>query len=462
MRCIVLWLLCLAAGLSGCSSLHYEINPPLRAVKADEGYRLQRFIDTDPDDHLFMQVAVSGGGARAATLGFGVLEEMRDTRVRWEGREERLIDELDVLMGVSGGSMLTAAVALDGVDGLPQFEKEFLNASLQQDFKARLFRPSNLWRLTSPSYGRSDALERFLDERLYRGATFGDLAKVPRKPFAVIYATDMVTGGRFEFVQDQFDFLCSDLDGVKLARAVAASSAVPLVLSPITLWNHASDVSNTDCGSPVVRQVSERLGAQFGSRRLTELEGYRERARGQLRRPYIHLIDGGLADNVNARGAADYIAQFGGLANGARFAGYRGMRRMVFIVVNAETSTRSPEDMSPMVPGPLRTALALADIPINRNSSAALTQMRATVDVWRDEVQFAHARGDFSVFAQDIRFYVIEVNLTAPDNAELSERLQSIPTTLQLTGEEVAQLRSHARAQLRASTEYQRLLRDLN
>ena len=135
---------------------------------------------------------------------------------------------------------------------------------------------------------------------------------------------------------------------------------------------------------------------------------------------------------------------------------------MVFIVVNAETSTRSPEDMSPMVPGPLRTALALADIPINRNSSAALTQMRATVDVWRDEVQSAHARGDFSVFAQDIQFYVIEVNLTAPDNAELSERLQSIPTTLQLTGEEVAQLRSHARAQLRASPEYQRLLRELN
>jgi len=429
-------------------------------VEPEVGYRLQRFIDTEPEDHMFMQVTVSGGGARAATLGYGVLEELKATRVHWDGKHERLIDDLDVLMGVSGGSMLTAAVALNGIDSLERFESDFLSATLQDDFKSRLLRPSNLWRITSPNFGRSDALERFLDQRLYRGATFGDISRTPKKPFAVIYATDMVTGGRFEFVQDQFDFLCSDLSQVKLARAVAASSAVPLVLSPITIWNHSADADEAGCGEPTVKRAAARLGVQ--SRRLAELDGYQEQRKGELRRPFIHLIDGGLADNVNARGAADYIAQFGSLANGAKFAGYRGLRRMVFIVVNAETSARSPEDRSPHVPGPLRTALALADIPINRNSSAALTQMRATVENWKEEVRSAHARSDYSVFAPDIQFFVIEVNLTAAGDAELSERLQAIPTTLQLTPEEVSALRQHARIQLRSSPDYQRLLQQLH
>lgn len=54
--------------LAGCSTLHYEVNPPLSAVAADKGYRLHRFIDADADDHFYMQVTVSGGGARAAAL----------------------------------------------------------------------------------------------------------------------------------------------------------------------------------------------------------------------------------------------------------------------------------------------------------------------------------------------------------------------------------------------------------
>lgn len=459
-RAVLVFILNCSLLLTGCSALHYEVNPPLSAVAADRGYRLHRFIDAEEADHLFMQVNVSGGGARAAALGFGVLEELRDTRVRWEGRDERLIDDLDVLMGVSGGSMLTAAIALDGVAGMDRFEAEFLNSRLQEDFQSRLLRVSNLWRVTSPTYGRSDVLENFLDDRLYRGATFADLSKSTRKPFGVIYATDMVTGARFEFVQDQFDFLCSDLNGVKLARAVAASSAVPLLLSPITLWNYSAPGRGDDCGKPVVEAAASSMGIK--SRRLAELESFREVAGGGLRRPFVHLVDGGLADNVSARGAADYVTQFGGIVNGARFAGYRGLRRLVFIVVNAETSARSPEDRSPRVPGPLRTALALADIPINRNSSAALAQMRSNMDGWREEIRRAHGKGDYSVFAADVQLYVIEVDLTVPDDAELSERLQTIPTTLQLTAGEVTLLRRHARQQLRSSADFQRLLRDLH
>lgn len=445
--------------LAACSSAHYVINPPLAEIDAQRGYRLQRFVAQDPDDSLLLHVSFSGGGLRAATLGLGVLDELRETPIHWAGRDERLFDQIDIVMGLSGGSMLVGSLAMGGEAGLARFEQAMLRGTPQSDFVRGLLTPPALWRLTSPHYGRSDAFERFLDERLYDGTRYGDLDARPRKPFAVIYAADMVSGGRFEFVQEQFDFLCSDLDGVKLARAVAASSAVPLLLSPVTFWNHAG-APGRDCGPPLLRQAAQALPGGASSRRLVELERYRDVQAGQARRPFVHLVDGGLADNVSARGPTDYIGQFGGIVSSARFAGYRRLHRVVFIVVNAETSARSPEDLGAQVPGPLRTALALADIPINRNSDAALDQMRATVQAWRDEVRQAQARGEDTPFADDVEFHLIEVSLDSPDPV-LGERLKAIPTTLELPEEDVTLLREHARQRLRSSPEFRAMLRSL-
>lgn len=446
--------------LGACSTAHYAVNPPLAQVDPQRGYRLQRFVAQDPDDSLLLHLSFSGGGLRAATLGLGVLDELRDTPIHWAGRDERLFDQVDIVMGLSGGSMLAGALAMGGEAGLVRFEDALLRGSPQSDFARSLLSPATLWRLNSPNFGRSDAFERFLDERVFQGTTFADLSEHPRKPFAVIYASDMVNGGRFEFVQEQFDFLCSDLGGVKLARAVAASSAVPLLLSPVTIWNHVRGAPGDDCGPPLLRRAARAQPAVLNSRRLGELESYRELQAGGPRRPFIHLVDGGLADNVSVRGPTDYIGQFGGIVRSARFAGYRRLRRVVFIVVNAETSARTPEDLSPQVPGPLRTALALADIPINRNSDVALDQMRATVQAWREEVHNAQARGEDTPFAPDVEFHLIEVGLDAPD-AALAERLKAIPTSLELPPADVALLRAHARQRLRAAPEFRAMLRSL-
>jgi NTE family protein len=452
------WLLALA----GCSTTHYTINERAEQVRPDAGYRLQRVFAQQPDDRMFMHVAFSGGGARAAALGFGVLEALRDTPIVWEGQPQRLIDQIDMVMGVSGGSLIAAYYTLKGPDGFTDFEREFLNAPLQTDLLWRLASPRSLWRLGSPRFGRSDLLQEVLDERLFKGATFGSLSKTPRKPFMILYATDMITGSRFEFVQDQFDYLCSNLDTLPIARAVAASSAAPMVLSPVTLWNHhAPSADARGCGEPPLRSMLNSLPAARQGRRMAELDGLRAADAQGPRRPFVHLVDGGLSDNVSARAPLEFIEQFGSVIEGTRSAGYRGVKRAVFILVNAETSARSPEDRSANVPGPLRAALALADIPINRNSDSTLTQMRATVESWAAEVRAAHARGDFEVFAADAQFYLIEVTLAAEPDAEKREALQRIPTSLELPADDVALLRAHARAALQRSEEFQRLMRSL-
>lgn len=225
----------LVAFTTACTTAHYPVNPKLVRINPDAGYRASRVLATEPGDTLFMHLSLSGGGMRAAAFGFGVMEALRDTAIVWDGRPQRLIDQLDIMTAVSGGSILAASFALRGVDGLADFEARFLNASLQQELEAAVLTPRGLWRIQSPRFGRGDLLAEHLDERLFDGATYADLARNLRKPFVIIYASDMFNGSRFEFVQDQFDFLCSDLGGVSLARAVAASSAVPMLLSPITL-----------------------------------------------------------------------------------------------------------------------------------------------------------------------------------------------------------------------------------
>ena len=459
-RCTLLCTL-LAAWTTACTTAHYPINPKLVRVDPDAGYRASRVLATEPDDTLFMHLSISGGGVRAAAFGFGVLEALRDTAIVWDGRPQRLIDQLDIMMGVSGGSILAASYALRGVDGLADFETRFLNASLQQDLEAAALSPRGLWRIQSPRFGRGDLLAEHLDERLFDGATFADLSRRPHKPFVVIYASDMFNGSRFEFVQDQLDFLCSDLDGVPLARAVAASSAVPIVLSPITLWNHTGESS--DCGSPPLREWSRNAAASGAAvQRLAELESFRARDRGGLLRPHVHLLDGGLSDNVGARGPMEYVGRFGSVIEGTRAHGYRGVRHAVFIVVNAETSVRAAEDRSPDVPGPLRTALALADIPINRNSALTLAHQRAMVEAWEAEVRAAHERGDFEVFASGAHFHLVEVNLADVPDPQSRERLLSIPTTLQLPAADVEALRREGAAALRRSSAFRRLLADLS
>ena len=81
---------------------------------------------------------------------------------------------------------------------------------------------------------RSDPLRR-LDLRGPRGPQGG--------PLVQINATDLATGAPFSFIQDQFDFLCSELGSYPISRAVAASSAVPGPMSPLTLRNFAGQCS---------------------------------------------------------------------------------------------------------------------------------------------------------------------------------------------------------------------------
>ena len=61
-----------------------------------------------------MILAISGGGTRAAALGYGVLEEPpRRMDVTVNGVKRRLLDEVDVISAVSGGTFPATYYAMN-------------------------------------------------------------------------------------------------------------------------------------------------------------------------------------------------------------------------------------------------------------------------------------------------------------------------------------------------------------
>ena len=101
------------AFLAACASVEPG-NPPLARYAPQEGYRFERLAHEGHSDELFVIVTFSGGGTRAAALAFGVLEALRDTRIAWRGRRVSLLEEVDVISSISGGSFPAAYYALRG------------------------------------------------------------------------------------------------------------------------------------------------------------------------------------------------------------------------------------------------------------------------------------------------------------------------------------------------------------
>ena len=228
--------------LGGCATR--PINPPITQANLETGYTFQTRQQHFKSQEILVVLAFSGGGTRAAAFSYGVLEFLRRTEVMGpKGNKVRLLDAVSMITGVSGGSFTALAYGLYGEKLFANYEQRFLKRDVQGELIARLFNPAYWGHLSSTGWGRSELAAQLYDEILFNGATFGDLDR-GKGPFIVASATDIASGGRVPFNQNVFNVLCSDLNAIRLSRAAAASSAVPVVLSPVTINNYGGTCGN--------------------------------------------------------------------------------------------------------------------------------------------------------------------------------------------------------------------------
>lgn len=438
--------------LSACSSLKPWINEPLTG----DGPPAMR-LDAQRDPSLLMAITLSGGGARAAAFGYGVLSELRDTPIVWEGQAQSLLDATDVISGVSGGSIVAAYYAAYGAEGLASFEHNFLRVDFQRSLIDMALLPANMIELSSPWFGRTHLLARRL-ESLYGGMTFGDLEKRPRHPQLIVTATDLSRGGGFEFTWDQFTQICSDLRSVPLSFAVAASSAVPLLLSPVTLNNYA-----TQCLPRPRPEVEPVAGADaYTSYRARMFRAHARSYQDADKRPFIHLVDGGLSDNLGVQRLLDRTLADGGLRASLQELGLAPgvVRKLVLIVVNSERDPEEDIDHQDTVP---TTWQVVDQLLFGAGARATLETQEFLKDVtrqWRSELARA-GHGGRDAFAPDAEIHVIQVNLRDVPDHGLRRQLLRVPTAFTIGPGDVSELTAAGRQVLRQSPDYQALLRSL-
>jgi NTE family protein len=221
--------------LGGCATR--QVNPPIAKYDLGSLHQFRQQWHRGEQQDLVI-LAFSGGGTRAAAFSYGVLEALRSIQITAKtGGKARLLDEVDVITGVSGGSFTALAYGLYGEKLFDQYEARFLKRNVQGELTTRVLNPLNWGALSSTGWGRSELAAQLYDEILFNGATFAELYHAGG-PMIAVSATELSTGSRIVFVPQNFDVMCADLHPIRLSLAAAASSAVPVVLSPITINNY--------------------------------------------------------------------------------------------------------------------------------------------------------------------------------------------------------------------------------
>jgi NTE family protein len=462
------WLASLAVlvFLGGCATR--PVNPPITQADPHRGYRFEtRQASRTVDKENLVILAFSGGGTRAAAFSYGVLEFLRNTKITGpKGRTISLIDEVDIITGVSGGSFTALAYGLYGDKLFDDYERRFLKRNVQGEIVARTFNPGNWGALASTAYGRSELAAQLYDEILFNGATFGDLDR-GSGPLILASATDLSTGNRLVFQQPVFDILCSDLNAVRLSRAASASSAVPVVLSPVTLNNYGGTCSQV-MPEWASLFVSTDNPPRPAARAVRTLKGLEELGDG-TRRPYLHLVDGGVSDNVGMRGVLDALEVIEALHEAGKPTPLDSARRIIVFIVNSVSSPATDWDAREEPPNTINILLKSTGVPIDHFSYEAVELLKDMSARWktarmvRQSEAFRNNKDPAvakALNAPDAEIYAIDVSFQDLDDQAEVDYLNSQPTSFVLTDEAVDRLRAAAGNIIRASPEFKRLLKD--
>jgi len=452
--------------LGGCATR--PINAPITQADPRTGYRFEARQVQDKNKQNLVVLAFSGGGTRAAAFSYGVFEVPRRTEiVGAQGNKVRLLDEVDVITGVSGGSFTALAYGLYGDKLFDDYEQRFLKRDVQGEIIGRTFNPGNWGKLNSTAWGRSELAAQLYDEILFNGATFGDLER-GKGPLILASATDISTGSRFVFSQRVFDVICSDLNAVPLSRAAAASSAVPVVLSPITINNYGGTCNTITPGwlKPFLESANPPRPAARAIRSLRSEQTFRD----GVHRPYLHLVDGGVSDNVGMRAVLDALEVLEALHEAGVPSPFDNARRIIVFIVNSMSSPRTNWDESESPPGTVDILLKAAGTPIDAFSYEAVELLKDTAAHWqtlrhiRNSAAYA-ANKDPAVAAAlrvpDAEIYAIDVSFPALKDRAEADYLNQQPTTFVLPAEAVDRLRAAAGTIIMDSPEFKRLLNDI-
>lgn len=425
--------ICLLYGLTGCATL--SSNAPIAPAALRDGpgpissggYRLSALQDTSGASDVLVLLSFSGGGKRSSAFGYGVLKGLRDFSIPVKGAQTRLLDAVDMIASVSGGSFPAAYYGLHRDRIFTDFDKDFLDRNIEGYIWGTYLLPWNYRWLFDSSYGTNDRMADIYDRLMFHGATYADLMRKGR-PMISINATDVDHELAFSFSQDQFDLICSDLSSFPIARAVAASNGFPVLFTPITLESHRAA-----CGNRVPAWVARETGSDPLSR-SNQLAASARRYLDPHATRYVHLMDGGIADNLAMRGIINAIVVL--TAGEAGAMDLTHIRRILLISADGQAANDAASARNPLLSSIGQIFNAVSGTQIDSYNFETLMLAKTEIESLRDAIRKARCARAPSLEGHacgDVESYLVHLSLSDISDPAIRSRLQAIPTGLTIS-----------------------------
>ena len=297
MRWRLIWLAFAATLLAACVANDVE---PINTHVTQVGPGSPAYIpDAPADGSTVVALSFSGGGTRASAFSYGVLQALDHVVIGSRGQAHTLVDDVSVVGGVSGGAVTAAYLGYKG-RGYRDLRERFLLQNAESSLRKAKLAPANLARLWKGGVNDRSTFAAWLNRNLFDGATYRAF-KRPGAPLIWIHASDIYNGTAFGFTYDRFAAICSDLDKLRIADAVAASAAFPVVFAPVVV---STTTPTTKCNYKQPEWIKRGLSDPQAPERIKAAAHAMDSYQNNDRVNYIKLLDGGLTDNIAVVGFA--------------------------------------------------------------------------------------------------------------------------------------------------------------
>jgi predicted acylesterase/phospholipase RssA len=383
-------------------------------------------------------LAISGGGTRAAAFGYGVLRGLDEVEV--DG-SRTLVDDIRMISGTSGGAVTAAYFGLKG-RGYVDLRERFLLADAEKELHKSPLSPANWVRIYNGGANDLSTFAAWLDRNVFDGSTYSAFRR-PGAPTVWINASDIYNGTPFTFTHDTFAALCSDLDQLPIAHAVASSANFPVVFAPIAV----STTRAAKCNYRQPEWLTRALADPDASVRVRAFARALDTYQNDPAVAYIKLLDGGLTDNIGVTGFSLERASSGTPYGPLSSAEAVRLRTFVFIV--ADAGTRTEGDWVQTLSGPKFPQMvdAISNAGIRSSVRDELDALTLAVQAWRGELvawrcrlsraEILRHRGTLAGWdCRDVRLVVEDLTFDDFPPAE-RERLNAIETRLKLPAAQV-------------------------
>ena len=384
-----------------------------------------------------------------------MLKGLRDYPVTVDGGQKRLLDTVDIMSSVSGGSFPAAYYGLHHDHKIfTDFEKDFLNQDVEKYIWGSYLLP---WRfakaLFNPNYGTNDRMAEVYDNLMFHGATFARISSASGGHWSrsncnrCRYRPGIPCSCRTSST-----WICSDLQSYPVARAVAASNGFPILFNPITLKSYRSQ-----CNGRIPAWIQADKGNKDTLSRTHELARSHSLYLDADRTQWVHLLDGGIADNLAMRGIINMGMVLSGDIEdiGKRFDLSR-VRRIVVISADGQAENDTATSKQIHLSGLGQLFNVVSGTQIDRYNYETMILAHQQFDVLRDAVRKERcekaARKDADgQSCNDVQVFFAQLSLGGIADKDERERLAKIPTGLSIDPADIAQLVAAGEAQVKQS-----------